>query len=227
MESLDKQAFRKALGAFPTGVTIVTTSDTSNGKEPVGVTASSFNSVSLDPPLVLWSLAKNSLSHDAFCASGHFAIHVLAETQEDLSNRFAKSGDDKFDGIGWEAGLLGSPVLEDYAAVFECKTRHIYEGGDHTILVGEVMAHEAHDHAPLVYHGGGYTRRASEKDIGTAPSLPPEGAQMADLLAKAYARTIAGPDHGFDDTALSAHFSPSELRAGKGFLQRIADLPSD
>ena len=85
------RAFRDALGTFATGVTIVTTLDSAG--DPVGVTASSFNSVSLDPPLILWSLAKDSLSHDAFCGSGHFAIHVLAASQEALSNRFARRGE--------------------------------------------------------------------------------------------------------------------------------------
>ena len=88
----NRTEFRKALGTFATGITVVTTMDKAG--EPVGVTASSFNSVSLDPPLVLWSLAKKSLSREAFCSSGHFAIHVLADTQEDLSNRFAVSGGD-------------------------------------------------------------------------------------------------------------------------------------
>lgn len=153
----EARAFRNALGAFATGVTIATTID-AEGK-PVGVTASSFNSVSLDPPLVLWSLAKNSLSRDAFCSSGHFAVHILAADQEELSNRFARSGENKFDGIDWQAGELGSPVLPDYAALFQCRTQHQYEGGDHIILVGEVVAYETRDAQPLLFHGGSYAER--------------------------------------------------------------------
>lgn len=151
------RAFRDALGTFATGVTIVTTLDSAG--DPVGVTASSFNSVSLDPPLILWSLAKDSLSHDAFCGSGHFAIHVLAASQEALSNRFARRGDDKFAETPWRKGTLGSPVFADFAALFECRTRHQYEGGDHVILVGEVVAHDARDAAPLLFHGGRYAER--------------------------------------------------------------------
>lgn len=152
--TVDDRAFRDALGSFATGVTIATTLDALN--EPVGVTASSFNSVSLDPPLVLWSLAKDSFSREAFCSSGHFAVHVLAASQEELSNRFARSGDDKFSGVEWTRGELGSPVLDQYAARFECRTRHEYEGGDHVILVGEVVSFDARDEVPLLFHGGSY-----------------------------------------------------------------------
>ena len=146
--------FRAALGAFATGVTVITT--LSGDGEPVGVTVSSFNSVSLDPPLVLWSLAKNSLSKDAFCTSGHFAIHVLSSSQHDLSNSFAKSGADKFSGVSWRNGETKSPVLDEYAALFECTTVHQYEGGDHIILVGEVVGFDQRDEDPLVFHGGQY-----------------------------------------------------------------------
>ena len=104
--------FRNALGSFATGVTVVTTA--LGPDRPVGVTASSFNSVSLDPPLVLWSLAKSSQSLTAFRDSGHFAIHVLSCDQELLSNRFARAGEDKFRDVPWDAGTLGSPVLEEY-----------------------------------------------------------------------------------------------------------------
>ena len=151
-----KRAFRTALGAFATGVTVTTTMD-AQGK-PVGVTASSFNSVSLDPPLVLWSLAKNSLSHEAFAQSGHFAVHILAADQMELSNRFARSGTDKFADLDWREGTLGSPILGTHAALFECETRHLYDGGDHVIMVGEVRAFEARDAEPLIFHAGNYAK---------------------------------------------------------------------
>ena len=163
--------FRTALGSFATGVTIVTT--VGDDGEPVGVTASSFNSVSLDPPLVLWSLAKSSLSRIAFCESGHFAIHVLAADQEDLSNAFARSGEDKFSGVDWQAGSEGSPVLSNYAALFECRTVHQYEGGDHVILVGEVMAYDQRNKSPLLFHGGRYAE--------TRPKLANEVEQGVDI----------------------------------------------
>ncbi len=146
--------FRSALGSFATGVTVVTSADKDGA--PVGVTASSFNSVSLDPPLVLWSLAKSSLSSEIFCSSGHFAIHVLSVSQEELSDSFAKSGADKFAEVNWSPGTLGSPLMDDYAALFQCKTLHQYEGGDHVILVGEVIEFDQKDQAPLLFHGGRY-----------------------------------------------------------------------
>lgn len=152
-----QREFRSAIGSFATGVTIATT--TNSDGDPVGVTASSFNSVSLDPPLILWSLAKNSNSRPAFCDSGHFAIHILAASQEDLSNKFSRSSDNKFDGIDWSEGKLGSPILNEHAGLFQCRTRHQYEGGDHIILVGEVIDYDSRDEAPLLFHGGQYVER--------------------------------------------------------------------
>lgn len=167
---MDKQNdFRAALGTFATGVTIVTTM--SQTGEPIGVTASSFNSVSLDPPLVLWSLAKSSSSLDSFCGSGHFCVHVLSAAQEELSNSFARSGAEKFAGVEWTQGVLGSPVLNTYSALFQCKMMHEYEGGDHVILVGEVVEFDRKDHAPLLFHGGRYAESrpkinsASDKSV--------------------------------------------------------------
>ena len=152
-----QKEFRNALGSFATGVTIATTKGSDN--DPVGVTASSFNSVSLNPPLILWSLAKSSHSRVAFCENGHFAIHVLAASQENLANIFAQSGKDKFSDITWSEGALGSPIFDDYAALFQCKTRHRYDGGDHVILVGEVVHYEARETAPLLFHAGRYAER--------------------------------------------------------------------
>jgi len=184
--------FRNALGSFATGVTIATTLDV-NG-EPVGVTASSFNSVSLDPPLVLWSLAKNSLSRDAFCNSGHFAVHVLAASQEELSNRFARSGEDKFAAVEWAKGELGSPVFTNHAALFECRTKHQYEGGDHIILVGEVVSFDARDEAPLLFHGGRYVERRPRSAGEAGQTVDIEHGQFSDdflfyLLSRAHFQT--------------------------------------
>ena len=150
----DVREFRAALGAFATGVTVITTLDAE--ARPVGVTANSFNSVSLDPPMVLWSLAKTSLSKQAFCTSGHFAIHVLSSKQQHLSNNFARSGAEKFASIPWCQGQLRSPILDEYAALFECRTVHQYEGGDHIILVGEVVAFDSKKENPLLFHAGQY-----------------------------------------------------------------------
>ncbi|WP_227001388.1 flavin reductase family protein [Pulveribacter suum] len=150
---LSPRQFRDALGMFATGVTIVTTRGADG--VPVGLTASSFNSVSLAPPLVLWSLAHKTSSHDVFFASGHYAIHVLAVEQRALAERFATRGVDRFAGLPWSEGAGGAPLLPGAAAVFECVNRSQYTEGDHTIFVGQVerCSHRA-GASPLLYHGG-------------------------------------------------------------------------
>jgi len=187
-----QQAFRNALGAFATGVTIATTKNLRG--EPIGVTASSFNSVSLEPPLILWSLAKTSLSREAFCESGHFAVHVLAASQEDLSNRFARSGDDKFAGVDWSEGKLGSPIFAEHAALFQCQTRYQYEGGDHIILVGEVVDYETNEVAPLLFHGGRYAERRPRPKLPGDISVDTEHGRFSDdflfyLISRAHFQT--------------------------------------
>ena len=187
-----QRAFRNALSSFATGVTIATTKGAAG--EPVGVTASSFNSVSLDPPLVLWSLAKQSHSFEAFSSSGHFAVHVLAANQEDLSNRFARSGQDKFGDLDWRDGLHGSPVLGEHAALFQCQTRNIYEGGDHVIIVGEVTVFEARNVSPLLFHAGRYAERRHRPSGNDHETVNIEAGHFRDgflfyLLSRAYYQT--------------------------------------
>lgn len=154
--NFDPRQFRQALGAFTTGVTIVTTCG-ADGQD-YGLTANSFNSVSIDPPMVLWSLNKDSTSAHAFTGSQHFAVHILANDQEHLSNRFAKRGVDKFVGLTTSRGPEDIPLLEGCSARFQCRTTYQYEGGDHVILVGEVLAFDRTETSPLVFHGGGYRR---------------------------------------------------------------------
>jgi flavin reductase (DIM6/NTAB) family NADH-FMN oxidoreductase RutF len=151
--AFERAAFKQALGMFATGVTIVTAFD-ANGA-PVGLTASSFNSVSLSPPLVLWSLAQSAGSMAAFAAGSHYAIHILCADQMDLALRFATKGASKFDGLTFTTGESGAPMLEGAAAVFECFNRSQYVEGDHVIFVGEVerCSHRT-DATPLLYHGG-------------------------------------------------------------------------
>ena len=162
----DSGGFRRTMGLFATGVTIVTVR--APGGEPIGVTANSFSSVSLDPPLVLWSLAKNARSLDAFMATEYFAIHILSAGQDDLSNRFASRGEDKFAGIAVEEGLGGAPLLADCSARMQCRTVHRYEGGDHIIFVGEVVDLVSSDVTPLVFQAGKYAlaaRKASGEPL--------------------------------------------------------------
>ena len=156
MPAMDTRELRNTLGTFATGVTIVTTR--APDKTPVGLTVNSFSSVSLDPPLVLWSLAKTSRTLEVFTTQPHWAVNILAEDQEALSNRFASAGEDKFAGVDIEDGAGGAPLLPGCTARLECRTVFQYEGGDHVILVGEVLSFEREDRRPLVFHGGRYAR---------------------------------------------------------------------
>ena len=159
-KEFDRLEFRKALGSFPTGVTIITARG-ADGR-PFGVTCSSFNSVSLDPPLVLWSLAKNSYTRAAFEATPNWAVNLLSSDQEALSNQFAKAGKDKFADVKTEAGIADVPLLTGCCARFQCSTEFIYEGGDHIILVGRVLAFDRWDRLPLVFHSGQYNRQIAD-----------------------------------------------------------------
>lgn len=151
--SFSVREFRTALGMFATGVTIVT-ARTADG-QVIGLTANSFNSVSLDPPLVLWSLAQDAASLPAFRAGSHYAINVLAADQKTLAERFALKGVDRFFGVTFAQGSCGAPLLAGAAATFECFNRSRYEEGDHVIFVGEVERCSWRPGAsPLLFHGG-------------------------------------------------------------------------
>lgn len=169
MTSFDPRSFRDTLGQFATGVTIITARNPDG--TPVGITCSSFNSVSLDPPLILWSLARASRSMVAFETSDQFAVHVLASDQDELSNLFASKVEDKFAGL--KIADSGPPLLENCTARLICETRHRYEGGDHIIMVGEVIAYESEDKAPLLFHGGNYAdkKHRAPKNAATPPVL--------------------------------------------------------
>ena len=148
--------FRQLLGCFPTGVAVITTR-TPDGR-PAGLTCNSFSSVSLEPPLVLFSLRNASRLRDTFLGAESFAINILAERQDALSGRFASSKiEDKFEGVGWQPGLLGMPLIDDCLASFECSVFARHEAGDHTVFIGEVrhMAAGGGDHA-LVFYKGAY-----------------------------------------------------------------------
>ena len=149
------QEFRAALGMFATGVTIVT-ARTAQG-ELIGLTANSFNSVSLTPPLVLWSLSRAAASMAVFSAGSHYAINVLAAEQKTLAERFATRGGDRWTAVGFDEGAGGAPLLHGAAATFECFNRSRYQEGDHVIFVGEVeRCTHRHGASPLLFHGGRY-----------------------------------------------------------------------
>lgn len=151
----DSKAFRRALGNFATGVTVITA--TTPDGEQAGVTANSFNSVSLEPALILWSIDKRSGSCEIFEKSSHFAVNILAADQIDVSNHFARPNDDKFADIKYSKGLGNAALLPDCAATFQCEAYQTLDGGDHWILIGKVVAFEDSGRAPLVYHQGSYS----------------------------------------------------------------------
>ncbi len=152
----DTAALRTALGQFATGVTIVTACS-ADGRL-VGLTVNSFASVSLEPPLVLWSLGENSPSRSVFENCSHYAINVLTANQEALARQFAASGSDKFAGVKWKVGAGGTALLAGCSASFECRNEARYPGGDHIIFLGHVERHHrSHDaHTPLLYYAARY-----------------------------------------------------------------------
>ena len=152
--TFDTTDLRRAMGRFATGVTIVSTRGA--GGRPVGVTANSFSSVSLEPPIVLWSLRRASPSLAAFDAAGRFVINVLTLDQLELSRRFASPLADKFTGVAHRPGLEGLPVLDGSAAVFECRTEQRLEVGDHVLYLGRVEAYSHRGAPTLLYCQGRY-----------------------------------------------------------------------
>jgi 3-hydroxy-9,10-secoandrosta-1,3,5(10)-triene-9,17-dione monooxygenase reductase component len=183
------RSFRNALGAFATGVTVVSTRS-AEGTD-VGLTANSFNSVSLDPPMVLWSLAKSSRALAVFAGSQYFAIHVLAADQESISTHFSRAGPDKFAGLDIERGAGGIPMLRHYSARFQCRTAFQYEGGDHVIFVGRVEAFDHSNRKPLVFHAGQYAFAVNK---GT-PETPAESADPTSSFSQDFLIYLLGRAH--------------------------------
>jgi flavin reductase (DIM6/NTAB) family NADH-FMN oxidoreductase RutF len=155
-EPLTAGTFREALGSFATGVAIVTARNA--GSEPIGMTMSSFNSVSLEPPLVLFSVDRKALSFPGMCAARGYAINVLGRPQQHLSARFARSREDKWADVEHTPGFGDAPVLADVLAHFECKPYAQYDGGDHVIFLCEVVraVSSANEREPLVFYRGKY-----------------------------------------------------------------------
>ncbi|MEO1530738.1 MAG: flavin reductase family protein [Pseudomonadota bacterium] len=157
----DTAALRRALGAFATGVTIVTTCEKGGDDEvasPVGFTANSFTSVSLTPPILLVCLAHTAASYELFCASDTFAVNVLAADQQETAKVFATRGADKFADVAWHAGERGAPLIDGSLARFDCAIHERVTAGDHDILLGRVLAFSRHEGPALVYHAGSFAR---------------------------------------------------------------------
>jgi 3-hydroxy-9,10-secoandrosta-1,3,5(10)-triene-9,17-dione monooxygenase reductase component len=151
---------RNAFGHYATGVTIITARGSAG--EPVGMTVNSFSSLSLDPPLLLWSLSRNSVNFGAFHDATHFAVHVLGTDQSELARQFATKDINRFLGVTTTACPSGVPRLGEYHACFECETHARYEGGDHTIIVGRVLEVDERPGAPLLFYRGRFARIAGD-----------------------------------------------------------------
>jgi len=154
--SADGRALRDALGQFATGVTVVTTVTTDG--DAAGLTVNSFTSLSLDPPLVLWHLSRNSANWAAFQDVEHFAVNVLAADQEPMALAFAHPRGEPFAGLQVEKGVGGVPLLPDVLAQFECRVSSRQRGGDHDMLIGEVLDYREFDGEPLLFHHGNFGR---------------------------------------------------------------------
>lgn len=176
----DARALRRCLGQFPTGVTVVTAR---NGERLVGMAVNSFAAVSLAPPLVLWSIRRESSSAQDFLQAGHYAVSVLADDQVELSQLFGSSHPERFERARWQAGLRGAPLIEGAIAHLECRLEQVHEGGDHLILVGHVERHARFEGTPLLFTQGHYG--VAQEHPALAETLPPSGPDAAPLLSDA------------------------------------------
>jgi flavin reductase (DIM6/NTAB) family NADH-FMN oxidoreductase RutF/DNA-binding MarR family transcriptional regulator len=187
----DTTAFRRCLGQFGTGVAVITTQDSG---ELIGMTSNSFASVSLQPPLILWSMRRSSTSYSAFERCEYFAVNILASDQVALSQKFAKSGPDKFAGVEWVSGINGVPLLNGVVARFECRSIQNHDGGDHLIMIGEVQRFSRHKgreallfvqgrYATSLDHPEAVSSMESNRNSGIFSEMEP----LSSLLARAHA----------------------------------------
>ena len=209
--AVDRRALRQTLGQYATGVTVVTCRGPAG--EPVGMTANSFSSVSLEPPLVLWSVDRSARSFDAFAAAERFAFSILAQDQADHSNRFSKPGTEKFAGVTLEEGAGGVPLIAGAAAHFECLQHATFDGGDHLVIVGRVERFVRHERRGLVFAQGRYGVVAPHP--GTVGDAPPEASErhpyddfLVPLLFRAYNHLF----RVFSDTLAAEDATGPEMR---------------
>jgi flavin reductase (DIM6/NTAB) family NADH-FMN oxidoreductase RutF len=196
----DAAAFRRSLGQFGTGVTVITAAAED---KLVGMTANSFSSVSLDPPLVLWSAKTTSQSFPTFAAATHFAVNVLASDQIALSKHFGRSGGDKFADVAWRPGRGGAPILGGILCSFECRKAADYPGGDHLIMLGEVERFARYEKNALLFAQGSYCIAAPFADLsdqslptGRALASGPMNEFMTALMYRAHGVLSAALDEG-------------------------------
>lgn len=229
--AVDAIEFRRALGSFLTGVTIVTTIDAEG--LPRGFTANSFTSVSLEPPLVLVCIAKKALGHEAFSTSRGFAINILSEDQKAASGTFASKAADKFASVAWQSGNTGNPLIEGSVAVFDCAMEQLVDAGDHSILIGRVHDFNHNGAQPLGYCRGAYvTPGLSQEALAAAPPgtevgaiLENEGRVLFFEAADGSCQLPAGRGLGAaDDTrSLRGKLAAKAIEADLGFLYAVWD----
>ena len=225
---VEADGFRRSLAEFATGVTVIATSVDG---ERFGLTSNSFASVSLDPPLVLWSIRRESKSFAAFAACSHFAVNILAEDQIELSQRFARSGPDKFRDIDCRAGQGDAPLLAGAAASFECVRSQTYDGGDHLILIGEVLRYSRYDRQPLLFVKGRYAVSADHPDTRifttdakTGPLEDGEERVLSNLMIRAYSAIASRLERGRQTAGLGLTLMQARLlRAAASSPDRTID----
>jgi flavin reductase (DIM6/NTAB) family NADH-FMN oxidoreductase RutF/DNA-binding MarR family transcriptional regulator len=210
---VDSRGFRQCLGQFSTGVTIVTAE---HDDQRVGVTANSFSSLSLDPPLILWSINRTSRAFPVFAEAKHFAISILADDQVDVSQRFASKETDKFATIAWHAGENGAPMIDGSAARLECSTEILHDGGDHVLIIGRVTRFAQDNRKVLIFSQGRYSLGVDHpvlrNETGSASSGQDRdaagSATFGSLVFKAHLRS----SHSFDTYRSSLGLSIGEGR---------------
>jgi|GEM_PF-32334 len=234
--AFDAMEFRRALGSFLTGVTIVTTIDEAG--EPRGFTANSFTSVSLEPPLVLVCIAKKALGHQAFSTSRGFAINILAEAQKAASGIFASKAPDKFASVAWQPGQTGNPLIEGSVAVFDCGMEQLVDAGDHSILIGRVNEFTHNGAQPLGYCRGAYVSPGLSQEalVAAAPPGTEVGAILENEGRVLFFETAEGSyqlpaGHGLgaavDPRSLRGKLAAKAIDAELGFLYAVWDDATD
>lgn len=229
MSAMDLRALRDAFGTFMTGVTVVTTMN-AEGK-PAGFTANSFSSVSLDPPLLLVSIARGSRNWETFTTAPGFAINILSEGQKDVSNAFSRPVEDRFAAVKWQRGPAGSPVIENVSAWFDCTLHQVVEAGDHAILIGRIEAFDASQEPGLGYYRGSYFTPAS-----TGTQVPAGPDVMVSAIIEAECHVLLEDDGKGGMTlpsarvgreglqpALDALIARTGLNAAPGFIYSVYD----
>lgn len=208
----DGRAFRRCLGQYPTGVTVITAQ---NGEQTVGMAVNSFAAVSLDPPLVLWSIRRESKSARDFLEASHFAVNILAADQVDVSQSFGAGDPERFQCTPWAPGVSGAPLLTDAIAHLECKRTVVHEGGDHLILLGQVERYARFEGAPLLFSQGQYAvsqNHPSLTAVSTASLPAAQGEAEPTSFFKSLSVTHQRMSAQFDEHRQALGLTPASTR---------------